>query len=137
MCIPTVCFLSLSTTTTGLDSLIEQTGGLHLKHFLLKLCCLLTAEQCVLGMLFSMESNGKQPGVYTSWAECSEYVLGYSGSVHKYSSYDEAMAAFNSPINSTSTSSSAISYKTVVIFFLCALVCAMWIKMKKCNGYNI
>jgi hypothetical protein len=53
----------------------------------------------------------------------------------KYSSYDEAMDAFNSTINSVSTSKpsssvtepastpSDISYKYVVIFFLCSGVC--------------
>ena len=84
--------------------------------------------------------KGEQPSVYTSWAECSKHVLGYRGAVHKkYSSYEEAMATFNSTINSISTSNpastpTAISYKTVVILFLCALLCAMWIKLKKCNG---
>ena len=94
--------------------------------------------------------KGKQSNVYTSWAECSEHVLGYRGVVHKkYGSYDEAMAAFNSTINLISTSKpsssviklastpSAISYKTVVIVFLCALVCVMWIKLNKCNDCNI
>ena len=86
--------------------------------------------------------KGEQPGVYTSWAECSKHVLGYHGAMHKkYSSYEEGMAAFNSTINSISTSNpastpTAISYKTVVILFLCALLCAMWIKLKKCNGCN-
>ena len=81
---------------------------------------------CALYVVF----KGEQPGVYTSWAECSKHVLGYRGAVHKkYSSYEEAMATFNSTINSISTSNpastpTAISYKTVVIFFpLCSAVC--------------
>jgi ribonuclease HI len=80
----------------------------------------------------------KQPGVYTSWAKCSEHVLGYRGAMHKkYNSYEEAMTIFNSTINSISTSKLcsfvtepgstpfAISYKQYGDFFLCALVCAM------------
>ena len=84
--------------------------------------------------------KGEQPSVYTSWTKCSKYVLGYRGAMHKkYSYYEEAMVAFNSTINSISTSNpastpTAISYKTVVILFLCAQLCAMWIKLKKCNG---
>jgi hypothetical protein len=56
MCTLTVCFLSLSTTSIGVDILIEQTDGLHLNHFGLRLCYLITAEKC-LGMLFSREIN--------------------------------------------------------------------------------
>jgi hypothetical protein len=56
MCTLTVCFLSLSTTSIAVDILIEQTDGLHLNHFGLRLCYLITAEQC-LGMLFSREIN--------------------------------------------------------------------------------
>jgi len=74
--------------------------------------------------------KGEQPGVYISWAECSKHVLGYGGAVlKKYNSYEETMTAFNSAINSISTSNptstpSAISYKTMVIFFpLCSAVC--------------
>lgn len=45
--------------------------------------------------------NGKKPGAYTSWAQCSEQVFGYSGAVHrKYSSYEQAWADFNSTVNS-------------------------------------
>ena len=57
MCNPTVCFLSLSTTSTGVDSLIEQTDGWHLKLFGLRLWCLFYEEKCVPGMLFSRGTN--------------------------------------------------------------------------------
>ena len=46
-------------------------------------------------------SKGKVPGIYSSWAECSEQVLHFKGNVHKkYSSYEQALEAFNSTINS-------------------------------------
>jgi viroplasmin and RNaseH domain-containing protein len=92
---------------------------------------------------------GKQPDVYTSWAECSEHVLGVCGAVHKkYSSYAKAMVAFNSTINSMSSSkpfsslsvtengatTSPMSYRNVTIFFLCALVAMMWMRLNRCNS---
>jgi len=47
--------------------------------------------------------KGKVPGIYSSWAECSEQVLNFKGNVHrKYSSYEQALEAFNSTINSIS-----------------------------------
>ena len=49
--------------------------------------------------------KGKVPGIYSSWAECSEQVLNFKGNVHKkYSSYEQALEAFNSTINSISSS---------------------------------
>lgn len=51
--------------------------------------------------------EGTKPGIYTSWAECSQYVLKVKGAVHKkYKSFEEASAAldaFNSRINSIPT----------------------------------
>ena len=48
--------------------------------------------------------EGTKPGIYTSWTECSQYVLGVPGNVHrKYKTFEEASAAlkaFNSRINS-------------------------------------
>jgi viroplasmin and RNaseH domain-containing protein len=81
--------------------------------------------------------------------ECSEEVLGYKGAVHKkYSSYEQAILDFNSTINSipsskpstsagtteNAASTTSISYKTVCIIFLCAVVSVMWIKLNKCNN---
>ena len=57
MCNLTFCFLSLSTTSTSVDSLIEQTDGWHLKLFGPRLWCLFYAEKCVPGMLFSRNTN--------------------------------------------------------------------------------
>ena len=57
MCNPTVCFLSLSTTSTGVDSLIEQIDGCHRKLFGLRLWCLFYEEKYVSGMLFSRGTN--------------------------------------------------------------------------------
>ena len=57
MCNSTVYFLSLSTTSTSVDSLIEQTDGWHLKLFGLRLWCLFYEEKCVPGMLFSRGTN--------------------------------------------------------------------------------
>jgi len=49
--------------------------------------------------------KGRNPGVYTSWAECSKHVMGYSGAVHrKYTSYEQAIADFNSTINTMPSS---------------------------------
>ena len=92
---------------------------------------------------------GKQHGVYTSWVECSEHVLGVRGAVHKkYNSYAEAMATFNSTINSMPSSkpysslsvtesgatTSPMSYKNTIILFLCALVAVMWMRLNRCNS---
>jgi len=52
-----VSWVYLQLPSLHLDSLIEQTDGLHLNQFWLRPYCLLTAEQCVLGMLFSRENN--------------------------------------------------------------------------------
>lgn len=36
--------------------------------------------------------NGKHPGIYQSWHECSWYVLGVRGAVYKkYHNYDQAL----------------------------------------------
>ena len=36
--------------------------------------------------------NGKNPGIYESWAECQAQVIGYSGAKYKkFSSYEEAL----------------------------------------------
>ena len=138
MCIPMFCLLSLSIATFTAPRQPHWTNWwLALEPILTEALLLVNCRtMCVWYVVF----KGEQPGVYTSWAECSKHVLGYRGAVHKkYSSYEEAMATFNSTINSISTSNptstpSAINYKTVVIFFLCALLCAMWIKLKKCNS---
>jgi len=45
--------------------------------------------------------KGKVPGIYSSWAKCSEQVLHFKGNVHKkYNSYEQALEVFNSTINS-------------------------------------
>ena len=108
---------------------------------------LLTADpMCAWYVVF----KGRNPGVYTSWTKCSEEVLGYKGAVHrKYSSYEQAIADFNSTINSippskpstsaatteTAATSTSMSYKTVCIIFLCAVVCVTWMKLNKCNNF--
>ena len=135
MCILTVCFLSLSTATFTAPRQPHWTNWwLAPKPILTEALLLVNCRtMCAWYVVF----KGEQPGVYTSWAECSKYVLGYCGAMHKkYNSYEKAMAAFNSTINSISTSNStstptAIGYKTVVIFFLCALLCVTW-----CIGCN-
>ena len=140
MCIPTVCFLSLSIATfTAPRQPHWRNWWLAPEPILIEALLLVNCRtMCAWYVIF----KGEQPGIYTSWAECSKHVLGYHGAMHKkYSSYEEGMAAFNSTINSISTSNPAstptvISCKTVVIFFLCALLCAMRIKLKKCNGCN-
>lgn len=49
--------------------------------------------------------KGKVPGIYSRWAECSDQVLNFKGNVHKkYSSYEQALEAFSSTINSISSS---------------------------------
>jgi viroplasmin and RNaseH domain-containing protein len=54
--------------------------------------------------------KGENPGIYTSWAQCSEQVLWYKGAVHKkYSSYEEAVHDFNSTINSIPSSEPSTS----------------------------
>ena len=79
MCTTTVCFLSLSTTSSGLDSLIEQTDGLHLNLFGLRLSFFLTADQmCAWYVAF----KGRNLGVYSTWAKCSEEILGYKEAMH-------------------------------------------------------
>ena len=89
--------------------------------------------------------------MYTSWAECSEHVLGVHRAVHKkYSSYAEAMAAFNSTINSMPSSkpsslsvtesgetTSPMSHKNVIILFLCALVAVMWMGLNRCSAVRV
>jgi hypothetical protein len=146
MCIPTVCSLSLSTTLIGLDNLIEQTDGLHLEPSWTEAFLLVNHRtMCAWYIVF----KGKQLGVYTRWAQCSEHVQGYRGAVHKkYSSYEQVMTAFNSTINSMSSSkpsssltvtesgetTSLMSYKNVIILFLCALVAVMWMRLNRCNS---
>jgi viroplasmin and RNaseH domain-containing protein len=45
--------------------------------------------------------RGHKPRVYSTWAECNEQVNQFPGNSHKkYPTYDAAMAAFNSTINS-------------------------------------
>ena len=40
--------------------------------------------------------HGKQPGIYHTWYECSEQVLGVQNARHKkYSSYEQAVRDFN------------------------------------------
>ena len=40
--------------------------------------------------------NGTKPGIYTSWAECSKYVVGVEGVVHrKYIDYDLVVSHFS------------------------------------------
>ena len=105
----------------------------------------LCREMCAWYVVF----KGYKPGVYPSWAQCSEQVLGYRGAVHKkYKSYEQAIANFNSTVNSipsnkpsTSISvvesaapSSAMNYKNIVIIFLCALVFVMWMKLNNCKS---
>ena len=42
--------------------------------------------------------KGKQPGIYTSWAECQEQVIGVEGSVYKsFKTEAEAREAFEAP----------------------------------------
>lgn len=42
--------------------------------------------------------QGKQPGIYTSWAECQEQVIGVQGAVYKsFKTEAEARAAYASP----------------------------------------
>ena len=66
----------------------------------------------------------------------------------KYSSYEQAMSAFNTTINSMPSSKpfsslpvtkngetvSPISYKNMIILFLCALVDVMWMRLNRCNS---
>ena len=93
--------------------------------------------------------KGYKSDVYPSWAQCSKQVMGYREAVYKkYKSYEQAIANFNStvnsiPFNKPSTSisvveyaapSSAMNYKNVVIIFPCTLVFVMWMKLNNCKS---
>jgi hypothetical protein len=43
------------------------------------------------GQRFYAVARGRQPGIYTSWAEASRQVLGFSGNVHQ-AFHDRALA---------------------------------------------
>jgi len=54
--------------------------------------------------------KGKVPGIYSNWAECSEQVLHFKGNLQKKNnSYEQALEAFNSIINSISSSQTSTS----------------------------
>ena len=49
--------------------------------------------------------NGKKPGIYMSWHECSEQVLGFKNVIHKkYNNYDHALRDFNAYVGASTPS---------------------------------
>ena len=48
--------------------------------------------------------NGKKPGIYMSWHEASEHVLGFKNSIHKYNNYDLSLRDFNAYVGAATTS---------------------------------
>ena len=96
-----------------------------------------------------MVFKGRKLGVYTTWHDYSDQVLGYPGVVHrKYSSYEHAVHDFNSTINSTALpnpstnfvekqsegTGSGFCYKNVAIVLLCLLVSIMRMKLSSCRA---
>jgi hypothetical protein len=48
---------------------------------------------------------GKKPGIYSSWHEASEHVLGVRNAIHKkYNNYDHALRDFNAYIGASTSS---------------------------------
>ena len=55
--------------------------------------------------------KGNTPGIYNTWHDCSEQVLGYKGVVHrKYSSYEHALHDFNLATNSKPVSNTCATF---------------------------
>ena len=49
--------------------------------------------------------NRKKPGIYMSWHECSEQVLGLKNAIHKkYNNYDHTLRDFNGYVGAVTTS---------------------------------
>ena len=49
--------------------------------------------------------NGNKHGIYLSWHECSEQVLGFKNAIHKkYNNYDHALRDFNAFVEAATPS---------------------------------
>jgi hypothetical protein len=99
--------------------------------------------------------NGKKPGIYMSWHECSEHVLGFKKAIHKkYSNYDHALREFNAYVGAATPSPKLVpadcgenipprggktgSWKNVMIISLLVMVLGLWMRLSmscQCN-YN-
>jgi hypothetical protein len=95
--------------------------------------------------------NGKKPGVYMSWHEASEHILGFKNALHKkYNNYNHALRDFN--VGAATTSSKLVpadcgetippqcgksgSWKNVVIIILLVMVFGLWMRLSvscQCN----
>jgi len=133
-----VSWVCLKLPLLHLDSLIEQTGGFHLNQFWLRPCCLLTTKQCVLGMLFSRENNLVSTPVGLS-------VVSMYWGIMELCIRNIALMKKQWLLSTQQSTQSLLltlhqhpllSVTNCGDFFLCALLCAMWIKLKKCNGCN-
>lgn len=92
--------------------------------------------------------KGKKPGLYSTWAECSEQVLGVSNAVFvKYDDENKAIKDFNAymgvstPVQSLQdipgpsthvhrrTAGTDVPWKNLVILALVMVICALWLRL--------
>ena len=97
--------------------------------------------------------NGKKPGIYMSWHEASEHVLGVRNAIHKkYNNYDHALRDFNAYVGAATPSPKLVlvdcgetippqggksgSWENVVIISLLVMVFGLWMRLSmsyQCN----
>ena len=55
---------------------------------------------------------GKKPGIYMSWHEASEHMLGFKNAIHKkYNNYDHALRDFNAYVQAVTPSTKLVVVK--------------------------